>query len=593
MNKRIKDSKIWKYSMVGLLTCCCIWAFSEIQNIQGKLTENTNILLPLLLLVLVPKLLMSFLEMKQKRKIVIAVIGGSFFSLTYVMGNYLHYKNQLPSSYLETGYFLFLILFLSVVTIPTIALILESFRKMAIWYEIKQREHKLKYTESKVVLFSWLMIFLCWLPMFLTNWPSNFIFDAKYQIQEVINFNYHTHHPLLHTYLMGLFYRLGISMGNVSLGFSFYTLLQMLTLSYAGSRVVGYFYKKQTPKMVCIGFLGFYALVPVHAIFSITATKDVLFAAFFLLFMIGIFSWFMDHKEFSKMQMVEFVLSGVLMVLFCNNAIFALLLIAPFFVFFSIGKMRRIKMFVSLLGIAGGYVLVMLVMGILLNAYTSDSLKETFSVPLQQMARVASYRTEDVSEELYQEIVEFIPEENIARYNPYLSDPIKNEVNEVYLRENVSEFFVLWLKVGAEYPGEYTASFFTNTMGFWYLGNTDYAVCEEIASYHTLIGTENEIVTYNYGKLFQPINTYLFEEMQYRTIPILRHFFKPALYFWILVLTILYAIYTKKNRNILAMGLLITYFLSVFLGPISTLRYVYCIVVCLPFMLGAIFETRN
>ena len=593
MDIRVRNNNVKRYVLIGVLTCLHILAYTKTVDLQGKLNENTNFLAPIILLFLVPYLLNQFFEMKDKRNITISIIGGLLFSFCYVVGMYLHYNNCLPKTVGEAIFLSLLVLAIAVVCIPVMSIILKNFRKMSIWYEIKQREQKLKYKTTWVILISWMIIFICWLPTFLTNWPGNFIFDAKYQIQEVLNQSYHTHHPLIHTYIMGAFYRIGVSIGNVSLGFSFYTLLQMLILSFAGSAVIGYFYKKNTPKIICISYLLFYAIVPVHAIFSVTATKDVLFAAFFLLFMIGIFSWVVDHKEFTYYQWIGFILSGILMTLFRNNAIFALLVIAPFFILFSIGKERKRKILLSMISIVGGFLLSSFLLGVLLNAYSSDSLKESFSVPIQQIARVASYRSEDISQELYVEIVEYIPEDKIALYNPYISDPIKNELDEVYLRENVAGFLSLWLKVGMQYPEEYVASFMANTMGFWYPGETEYAVCEEIASFHTLIGTENEIIKYNYGDIFAPINSFLFADMNYREIPILRHFFKPVLYFWIMLLAIMNAIYAKKGRNVLAMGLLITYFLSVFLGPFSTLRYVYCIVVCLPFMVGAIFETRN
>ena len=87
------------------------------------------------------------------------------------------------------------------------------------------------------------------MPVFLANWPGNFIYDAKYQLSEVVHNSYKTHHPLIHTWLMGTAYKLGVEWGNVSKGFQLYTLLQMLVLSSSFAYGLLYLRKRGMPRL--------------------------------------------------------------------------------------------------------------------------------------------------------------------------------------------------------------------------------------------------------------------------------------------------------------------------------------------------------
>lgn len=533
----------------------------------------------------------AFISDKHKRKV--SIIGGLLLSFSFVMGAFLHYQNRLARTIPEFLFHVLLIILGTIVTGPLMGFLFELCERLTKWMHEYQRHKILKYKSTTVFLATWAFIFACWIPMFLNNWPSNFIFDAKYQIREVLMEGYHTHHPLVHTYLMGLFYRFGMRIGNVSLGFSLYTLLQMLMLSFAMGVVVSYLYKKKIPRVLLVIFTLFYALIPVNAIFSITATKDVCFATFFLLYSVYIFRWFVDEEEFHLLKWTGFVCSGIIMCLLRNNAVFALVAITPFFLIFKKGKRKKMKTALSMILVLVGFALSTFFVGKALHAYNNDAVKESFSVPLQQLARVASYRYDDLDLELYQEITTFIPTENIESYSPYISDGVKNGADENMLQDHMGEFLLLWAKIGVKYPGEYVASFMANTMGFWYLGPTEYEIAEEISTFHTTIGMGEEIEKKDFIPFIGKINQYLYSEMNYKKIPVLRQFFHASFYFWIVLFTILNAIYSKKKKNILGLGLVITYILTLFLGPIVTLRYMYAIIVSIPLIIVLLFYTKN
>lgn len=358
----------------------------------------------------------------------------------------------------------------------------------------------------------------------------------------------------------------------------------MLILCAAFSYTLVYLYRHGVPKAIRVAAWCFYALFPINSLFSITATKDVLFAAFFLSFWVVLLGIF--EKGFSRQNVIWLVILGVLMLLFRKNAVYALIAALPFLILAIKGKKRK-----SIL--LGLLILTIFLSGSIdkgmikaLHAYDNGSTREAMSVPLQQLARVASYRRGDLSDDLYQEITLYIEENKLAEYNPYLSDPVKNTANENLLKHNTINFFKLWAKVGLQFPGEYLEAFLTETLEYWYLGDTAYATGDQIALYHTLIGTGEEIIKYDFCEPVSAIYNFLFYLGNYRQLPILGYLFRCGIYFWLLLVTILYTIYRQEYRKLLYLVLPIAYFASCFMGPMVALRYIYCIVISLPLVIS-------
>lgn len=69
------------------------------------------------------------------------------------------------------------------------------------------------------------LIFVCWLPVFLAYWPGISAYDIYTQIFEVFEDNYTNRNPLLHTLILGAFYRLGEGLGSAALGYALFILM--------------------------------------------------------------------------------------------------------------------------------------------------------------------------------------------------------------------------------------------------------------------------------------------------------------------------------------------------------------------------------
>lgn len=536
-----------------------------------------------------------FLLRKDRRLKVLSSLGGLLLSAAIVYGAYAHYVNDIFISVGVAFEQLGMILAIAVLGASLMAEVmvwLDGVGKRFVSAKDTVKEPKNKFLRQikvflnkhqwAVYVLMWLSIALCHLPVFLANWPGNFVFDAKYQMANVITGDYSTHHPLLHTLMMGKAYEFGQSIGNVSAGYQFYTIAQLLILTASFAYALFYMYKKNARTSYLVLSWMFFALFPMNPLFAISATKDVLCAAFFLFFMVFLVRYLWDRDGFKVTTYIGMILTGTLLALFRNNALYAVLVAAVIMIIVIKGWKEKGKIFILFTLILVLTKVVNAGMISYTNAYESDTYRETLCVPLQSMARVASYRGDELDEALYNEICQYIPEEYIEAYNPYNVDAVKNNANEELLKSNTLNFFKLWIKVGLQFPDEYFESIVTNTMGYWYPLNQGRYVSADIAIYHTLIGIGEELVKQDYCPLINKIYYPLFFEGKYYQVPLLGYFFRNAPYVWLTVIFTLFSLYKKDKRMLLTICLPIIYLFTCFCGPMAALRYIYSVIVCTP-----------
>ncbi|MDR0963034.1 MAG: DUF6020 family protein [Clostridium sp.] len=606
--KRIVNSKTFYNTTIGLFVVLVLWALGDMAQIREK-GRLFGYNITAVAIALITAYLLHRVAARRKildaRQCCVSLIGGFLVSATYVLGSYLYYKNDLGSGFFDYLRIFILIMGLCPLTVPLMSelfWLIDQKSVSSISFDINPEikldaKHKHKKAGIYRLLRDWAIIFGCHFTVFLAFWPSNFIFDAKYQMREVINNSFKVHHPLMHTWLMGYFYNLGEDIGNISLGFSGYTILQMLIVTASFAYALHYLRKRNVPTWIRVLTLLFFALFPLNPAFSITATKDVLFAAFFLFFTVYIFRY-LDQERFGPKEWIPFFIFGILTLQFRKNAVYAVLFMMVLYAFRRQAWRQKWVFLVFLLTVVMGSRITDHQLIKALNADDWGSRREMLSVPLQQMARVASYHRNDLTDDWYDEITMYMTPYGIGEYNPYLSDPVKNTANEFLLRDNTLNFFKLWAKIGLHFPGEYIESFYTNTMGYWYPGEPSYIIADGVngvSLHHTLIeeGEKGEIVKRDYFKPMNIIYSYLFLVGKGQEVPVLGFLCRPVLYVWILVIYSLVCFYRKDRKSLLYALLPIGYVLSCFMGPTASLRYVYCIVVVAPLFLIRMMVRRR
>lgn len=545
-------------------------------------------------------------QRKEKRLHVVSGCLGFLLSLGIVYGSYVHFTNDIFSSAKVTFLQVTLVFGFFAVMTALFEELLLLWDRLPGWYERKEKERAETGEEAAgkagknglYFMAVWLFIFLSYIPIFLSCWPGNFVYDTPFQLAEVVSGSYKTHHPLLHTLFLGWAYKLGQSMGDVSAGCQLYTLIQMAILSSAFACIWLYFYKKRMPKGFRVFVLLWFAWFPMHAVFAVSCTKDVLFAAFFLYFTVFLVRLVFDGEAFAWYSYGGMVASGVLSVLMRNNALYAILAGGVVILLLERRGKEQGKKRLCMLAVLGG---IWLCSGLAnaglaaaVQAENTDSCRESLSMPLQCLARVAQYRREDLSDDLYAEICMYIPEEDLVKYNPYLSDEIKEHANEELLRENFPNFLKLWLKVGAQFADEYVESIVANTMGYWYPLNEGTYISKPLEYYHKLIWVSDEIEKRDYCPPATKIYGPLFWQEEYREVPVLGYLFRLDGWVWLFYTYLGWCIY-KKNKKAGALGAIPFFYLGTcYLGPVSILRYIYCLIVAVPLLFYMVMRSdRN
>lgn len=319
-----------------------------------------------------------------------------------------------------------------------------------------------------------LFLFLCWLPALFSLFPGAFAYDAYAEWQQVQLGNITSHHPVAHVLLLGGLVEAGFHLtGSYNTGILVYTLLQMIVMACILSSTIGFMREFRLPRFFRLLALLFYGFSPVMQLFSISATKDVLFTGAELLFFLSAIRFCCRREELlrDKKKMAAFCTSAFFTMILRNNGFYIVLatLVILTFVCKRDWKKYARKLGVLLLGIWLPYLLYVGPVYSILKV-TPGGVEEMLSVPLQQMARVYRYDYETLAQDDLELLYSIVPRENLEMYRATVSDFVKTGFQREVFEENKSELIRLWAKWGISHPLTYINSFLIGTVDAWYPG---------------------------------------------------------------------------------------------------------------------------
>lgn len=308
---------------------------------------------------------------------------------------------------------------------------------------------------------------LCWLPYFLYQYPGIMTPDSINQFEQVLGvIPYSNHHPLIHTMLIKIFYRLGLLFtSDMVIAISFYTFFQMCFMAFCVSYLLRTLKQFNVRTGLCFFITLFYALVPYHAVFVVTIWKDVLFAGFVLLFGCSMLSL---SRRMKATTLALFIFSGVMICMMRSNGWYGFLVSIPFLLYHY---RKTAKVFFPAL--AAVVITAAIIKYPVMNAMhvIQPDLIESLAIPSQQVAAVICNDRALTEEQLY--LIEHVVDLTYIKelYNPTFADNIKELVragDQSYLVSHKKEFLSLYLSLGASYPGDYLKAYINQTYGYWY-----------------------------------------------------------------------------------------------------------------------------
>ena len=542
----------------------------------------------------------------NKRKLVVGILASAVLSVTLVFGKSLYLNDHV-------AFWPFLSLLKLLVAIGSLLFIFTSLFIILFHYLPKAQEFLLrlrieKTSETffrpniKFFLIVWAIIMVCWLPTFLASYPGVYNYDAPWQIgQLMIDGRLNAHHPILHTlYLYGTVMLGNLVFGSYSAGLAIYSVTQMLMLSAVFAYACYYLTKLKAPVVITLLSIIYFALVPIHAIFSVSATKDVLFAAIVLLVVLFIIDMVRQKEKFyhSIFLMVRFVIAICFMMFLRNNGFYMLLLLVPFFIWFS--KKYWIKaVILCVICIAANFLYTGPLYSVA-NVQKGDA-REALSIPIQQVARAVRDNNGELTEEELSAVYELFDLEDVGQaYTPRISDPVKNYFDTEKLKSDMGKYVSLYFSIGFKKPQAYVDAFLSANIGSWY---PDMNYPDPLA-YHPYIAWDN----YKWSDYFDTEeNGFLWIERQslfpaldkiysgftanalHQKIPVISMLFSPGFSFWCLIIFSAICIYYKRYRYLLPIVILFALWITILLSPVSLLRYSYPVMICIPILTGTVF----
>ena len=529
-----------------------------------------------------------------KRCLMLSVL----LSFSTVGGIYLDANTLLEnSSILQTGKLAILCIFLT----PAFYCLLQVILKTIAWIAANGERVKVFKMPSNGLFYCLIItaaILLCWTPVWLAYYPGLWNYDPG-QVWQVINHEYYTKHPLIHTLFMGVCFNFGYARGNSNLGVAIYDWAQMVLMSSIFAYSVLFLKRRTENHLLCLLMVIFYALFPVHSILAISSTKDVLFSALVLLdTMLAIqYSDCVRDKNNGKQRTrlsIGLLITTTVMLLFRNNASYAFAGFLCIALIFTLLRKVSWRAFALLLACMILYLGCNMALIVGLHAKKS-SITEALSVPAEQFGRI--YYSEEADEETKKLIEEYCNPQSMS-YDPHLADYMKSSqsLDRIHTWEDVIPFFKSSLQLFARYPAISTDSFLYLTEGWWYLGDTSCAGIygdenpgDRLGYLETSVlngfGITHESKLPSLEALYERAFTYNY----YQKVPLLSLVFAPALYIWLFAF-----FYTEMKRTHRFLFIFHWFLLfTVLMGPCCLVRYAYPFILVVPIMLGVIISERK
>lgn len=470
---------------------------------------------------------------------------------------------------------------------------------------------------GKLFCVSLLLIVLAWLPTYLAYFPAVCSYDMPIQTGQVAEHYYIDHHPIAHTFLLKCFMQLGEkALGSVTGGIGIFALLQLVFLAGAFACGVTMLYRRGTGCAALLLVQAWCMLYPFHWYMGVSITKDTVFTGFFVLQMLCLCELADMPEERHRLRTeLGFFTCTVGMILFRNNGKYAVLvLLAVLLAALLTGRKARRYFARLLLWSVGAFLTGTLLLSAIFRFSGAEQgdRREMLSMPIQQMARTMLYHggvgelpeDDNTMGEADRELVNaFLLNESYRSYRPDISDPVKSNTNTYVVRYRAKDFLTTYLRLFAQYPGDYLNAALAVNAGYLYPGDITHAYVNVVDERpgRGYVQTYWEEDTMNARGIYKASCwEWLLERLErwadenaYLKLPVLKYLFVPGVWLWLYLFLLAYLVLQRRYRQCIPLALAGGYFATLLLGPTVQLRYIYPLMAAFPFVLLATRERKE
>ncbi|MCM1264091.1 MAG: DUF6020 family protein, partial [Butyrivibrio sp.] len=387
--------------------------------------------------------------------------------------------------------------------------------------------------------------------------------------------------------------------GSYNLGIACYMIVQTLMVAGTFTYLIYFLRKKKVSGGIRITAVIYYALFPVIVMYVLCSTKDTIFTTALLIAVISMLKMGIESEDFftSKIQMLVFILSVLVMLLFRRNAVYAFIVMTPVLLIFFKKYFKKMAVLITVVFIS--FFLIDGTLTIVLHADNSEN-QEILTVPIQQLARAYKYNQDVFEETDIATLHEILPEEALELYNPKLSDAVKYYFQNAAYEADKLKYANLWVKIGLKKPLTYINAWLVNTYGLWYPdtvvdvygGHNKFTFIYQDSSYFEY-ETEPPGIRDSKIPWLDELYRKMSLEIAKEKIPLVSMLFSPGFMFWCYAFAFSYAVYRKRYYIIPPYLVIFLVWLTMLLGPTYLVRYALILWFALPLFTAVTLEGKR
>lgn len=452
----------------------------------------------------------------------------------------------------------------------------------------------------KAIIFGSLLIATS--ALWVINFPGIFTYDMAIQNKMIASGTITSHWSLTYgLYLRFFIDYVGGVLHNYNLGFALAMFLQILICVFAYYKLIVYIALYTKNKKITIVSLLFFLLNPFLMVLPFTAAQDSLFSALIILFLIQAHQllFFEESIKFKKLSIIAAIATVVALITLRNNAIYCFILCVPFCLAFLKASNRRLTITILSVAISLGLILTGPIYK-MIGVSSNTTLNEVLSVPSQQLAKVFIEKPDKLSSEDKKELGRFYNIDKgfylYANY-PQIADYTKDRLRSSYTKKHLGRYFTLWLRLGLSHPKQYFEAFALNSLGFWlpyknYI--TDNRINLSYMNYPGFIAVPSSLIeergiknitrVFDSSHITHTSDAVIFDNLWFY-IPIISFLSSMGCIFCLILFALILMLSQKKTRELLVILPVIIYGATLLLAPVAVYRYVFPVIVSVPFIL--------
>lgn len=442
-------------------------------------------------------------------------------------------------------------------------------------------------------------LLLCWCGPILISYPANVGNDAWSQFIQFWRHYFIDHHPPTSTLIYGFFTWTGKQVfGSVNIGIFIFILSQALVYAMIISYAVTLMRKLQAPKWLIVWYLFTAGFTPYYSNYVSLVLKDSIYSIMLLLFMIELINAVIDYNLFinSRKHIILSIISIAGIILIRKNGrhiLYPTLFIVMIVLVYMWKKLKKQIAVRGILLLISAVVLVNTVeCGIEKHLHVQKgSIREALSLPFQQTARYVLCYPDEVTQTEREAIDAVLDYESLAEnYTAWLSDPVKQTFREQATDAELKRYFRTWMQMFFKHPITYAAATLNQNFYLFYPFIENPSVITSYRSSH-----EDVYVSMSEDFGFTEIETLKEERKALRewyyllcSLPVTGLLSHPAVYTWILLFLMIYALANRMYRLLLPCAPAFMTLVVIILAPAiqAQARYAFPIVYSVPLLIA-------